>query len=124
MKLDKAIGELLLTEDQAKPFRHQITKNKCFDARHKWPVILNDEPIKAYPHDGGWKVKGLDGLWWLYITCPKCGYDWALWKLGVRRDFDPTAAAEKVQALKANLPEMRSEEDRRDYLPGPEELSE
>lgn len=64
-----------------------------------------------------------DGLYWLYIKCPRCGYEWSLWKLGVSRYFDPTAQA-KVQALKADLPTLRAEEDRRDYLPGPEELSE
>ena len=23
---------------------------------------------------------------WFYIECPNCGYQWALWKLGVKRD--------------------------------------
>jgi len=25
---------------------------------------------------------------WLYVTCPKCKYEWALWKLGVPRDLE------------------------------------
>jgi len=36
---------------------------------------------------GGWKVKVRQG-WsklWLWIECPKCGYQNALWKLGVPR---------------------------------------
>lgn len=88
------INEITLTADQAKPFKTQMVKNICFDARHRKSVDLNAEPIKGYPHDGGWPVVGLQGLWWLYITCPKCGYEWAIWKLGVSRSYDPTAEAE------------------------------
>jgi hypothetical protein len=89
------INEIILTEQQAAPFKAQMTKNICLYPRHKKSVNLNDQPIRGYPHDGGWKVNGLTGLWWLYIHCPDCGYDWALWKLGVSRDFDPTATAGK-----------------------------
>jgi len=38
-------------------------------------------------HPDGWKVKVRLG-WcklWLWVECPKCGYQNALWKLGVPR---------------------------------------
>jgi len=72
----------------------------CDDPRHKKNIPLDKQPIKGYPHDGGWKVPGVagdpdeSGLYWLYITCPGCGYEWAIWKLGVSRSYDPTAELE------------------------------
>ena len=42
--------------------------------------------IHSYDHDGGWSVQGYDRKQWLYVTCPKCCFDWALWKLGVSRE--------------------------------------
>lgn len=47
------------------------------------PVKLGS--VEFYPHDGGWIVKDFKEKQWLYKTCPKCGYQWALWKLGVER---------------------------------------
>lgn len=46
---------------------------------------LENKPIEHYPHISGWEVEGFDKLQWLYITCD-CGYQWALWKLGVPRN--------------------------------------
>jgi len=60
-----------------------ITKTKCTFCGRKLPI--RDSAIKMYPHDGGWNVNGYDKKQWLYIICPKCGYQWALWKLGVSR---------------------------------------
>jgi hypothetical protein len=45
--------------------------------------------IKMYSHENGWQVDGHFERQWLYITCPKCKYDWALWKLGVPRGYIP-----------------------------------
>ena len=34
----------------------------------------------GYRHGGG--VKDQYGItWWMYVRCPKCDYDWALWKI-------------------------------------------
>jgi len=81
-RLDESIGEKILPESQAKKFREQITDPRClcgFD--------LSDEPIRYYgPHSGGWKVEGESEPQWLYIVCPKCGWQAALWKLGVPRE--------------------------------------
>lgn len=46
---------------------------------------LSSETIKCYEHEGGWIVDGFTKRMWLFITCPKCDYEWALWKLGVPR---------------------------------------
>lgn len=55
------------------------------------PTICGDcganlGPIEYYPHDGGWTVEGFSEKQWLYRHCDKCGYDWAIWKLGVPKD--------------------------------------
>ena len=42
--------------------------------------------IEHYDHDDGYEVEGYDKRQWLYITCPRCNYQMALWKLGVKRD--------------------------------------
>jgi len=61
-------------------FRRQITRTTCtcgFEG-------LDKLPIEYYPHDGGWDI-GYKRKQWLYVTCPDCEYQWALWKLGVSR---------------------------------------
>lgn len=62
-------------------YREQIKRTKCdcgFEGLHFLP-------IEHYPHNGGWHVHGFNGKQWLYVVCPKCDYQWALWKLGVPR---------------------------------------
>jgi len=46
---------------------------------------LSGQTVHLYKHSGGWKVRGFVDLQWLYVVCPKCGYQWALWKLGLSR---------------------------------------
>ena len=42
--------------------------------------MIRLETFVAYPHDGGLADK--DGnKWWLYVTCPHCGYEWSWHKL-------------------------------------------
>jgi len=41
---------------------------------------LASSHMKYYPHDGGIHVEGMGRLW-IYLECPKCGYQNALWKL-------------------------------------------
>lgn len=43
--------------------------------------------VEFYDHDGGWEVEGFYRLQWLYVTCRRCGYENALWKLGVPRNL-------------------------------------
>ena len=62
------------------PNLKQFLKGK----RCRWcDIDISQEPVKGYPHTEGWLV-GPQKLW-LYVTCPKCDYDWALWKLGLSR---------------------------------------
>jgi len=64
-------------------YRKQITRDEC-DGGCGFKG-LKGLPIEHYDHDGGWPVEGFKEKQWLYVTCPKCGYQWALWKLGVPR---------------------------------------
>lgn len=49
---------------------------------------LMNEPILYYvPHESGWAIPQETEKVWLYVKCPKCGYDMAIWKLGVSRGF-------------------------------------
>lgn len=41
--------------------------------------------LEHYDHDGGWYVEGFDEKQWLYLECPDCGYQTALWKIGITR---------------------------------------
>lgn len=41
--------------------------------------------VWGYPHEGGWETD--HGRYWLFTKC-KCGYEMALWKMGVPRDMD------------------------------------
>jgi len=56
-------------------------KPKCRSCGEQLPAT-----IEHYPHSGGWEVWGFREKQWLYVACPNCGYDWALWKLGVPRE--------------------------------------
>jgi len=46
---------------------------------------IHPEEIEMYPHEGGIEIRN-QGRQWVYIHCPKCGYDWALWKLRMKLD--------------------------------------
>lgn len=63
-------------------YRKLIKKDKC----HCGFKGLKNQEIHNYVHDAGWKLRGFRRRNWLYIQCPKCSYEWALWKLGVPRE--------------------------------------
>lgn len=67
---------MILTKEEIK---QQIRPKKCWCGYTE----LHKQPVNGYPHEGGYDIEGEDERLWLYITCPKCDYDWALWKLGV-----------------------------------------
>ena len=56
-----------------------IVKSQNLNCTCGAPIRLSR--IHCYPHDGGVRVYGHAGKQWVYFHCPKCGYDWALWKL-------------------------------------------
>lgn len=70
--------DIKLTEEESKPFREKFTRrNICWCGCEN----IHKEPILGYnAHPDGVLIR--NGKYWLYIHCQKCGYDWALWKLG------------------------------------------
>jgi hypothetical protein len=61
-------------------YRAMVKKTTC-----RWCNAPLPETVLSYPHPNGWPVAGMEGTHWLYLECPNCSYDWALWKLGVNR---------------------------------------
>lgn len=51
---------------------------------HPSPVSLNGQRLQIYDHIGGIKVEGLNQPQWLYMECPKCGYQWSHRKLSIQ----------------------------------------
>lgn len=72
--------DAVLTLAQADPFRKMLPNPRCDCGQD-----LTRQPISRYPHGAGWTVKDMRVKQWLYIICPKCKYQNALWKLGVPR---------------------------------------
>lgn len=71
----------ILTWKIAKQFDRKIAKPNCICGNN-----LANEPTHYYgPHNGGWIVPGFLHKLWLYKVCPKCGYQMALWKMGVNK---------------------------------------
>lgn len=75
----------VLSEDQAKPFWEQMRVSRCKYCEND----LTGLPIQYFnsinAYRAGWIVEGLPHKVWLFIVCPNCKYQWALWKLGVSR---------------------------------------
>ena len=59
--------------------RQQIVMVDC-----RWCHYPNikDCPIEMDEHENGWRVYMKEKRQWLWITCPSCNYQWALWKMG------------------------------------------
>lgn len=52
-------------------------------------IPLRPCDVQYYNHPDGWIVKEapeIEHKLWIYVHCRKCGYDTAIWKLGVPRD--------------------------------------
>lgn len=47
-------------------------------------VFLKGLQIERYDHDHGYQVEGYKWPQWLYVTCPKCEYQWSFKKLGIK----------------------------------------
>lgn len=56
-----------------------ITKSKatCLCGEKLYGSNLN-----WYEHSGGLKLEDDKEKQWYYVTCDKCGYDMAIWKIG------------------------------------------
>lgn len=75
------MGKIIKMFKTLQYYQEQIKRNNCSCGF----VGLNKLKIEHYTHNGGWIVEGFQDKQWLYVTCPKCGYQWALWKLGIPR---------------------------------------
>lgn len=80
--LNDELIEIILTTKEANPYRNQMTKRNTCGCGF---VGIHDRDIYGYTHPEGWCVR--NGCYWLWIHCPKCEYDLAIWKLGVPRDL-------------------------------------
>lgn len=49
----------------------------------RWCGATLPTVIDHYNHSGGVMVSGFEIPQWLSVKCPKCDYDWSLWKLGI-----------------------------------------
>lgn len=75
--------DMEVQEDKSlKDYANMITKSECTCGME---LPTHHSAIHMYDHDSGWPVEGYKERQWLYIVCPRCGYQWALWKLGVPR---------------------------------------
>lgn len=69
----RSVTELVNSRDTAKLL--------CGSCNHE---VFNLD-VDAYPHSSGWKVPGLDGKYWLFISCPVCEYQTSFDKFGINR---------------------------------------
>ena len=71
---------LLQKPTDAEHYRGKIKLTRC-----RWcNANLSKERIRMFACPDAWKIPGREETWMLYITCPKCYYDWYLNKLGVK----------------------------------------
>ncbi len=50
--------------------------------------------MESYPHSGGVPVNGAGARLWVYVVCPRCGYQNSFKKLGL----SPEEAAKLLKA--------------------------
>ena len=73
--LESAPGEITL-EDFTHIWGDLAEEFQC-TCGYRFNPYIN---ISMYPHDGG--LRDCHGKrWWVYITCPRCHYQWAYWKI-------------------------------------------
>ena len=81
-KYDDNLINIILTEKESKEYREQMDRRfECFCGYNK----LHELPIYGYEHYAGWNIR--NGLYWLWIHCPDCNYDWSIQKLGIPSDY-------------------------------------
>jgi predicted nucleic-acid-binding Zn-ribbon protein len=59
-------------------YKKLIKRDSCLFCGYE---NLKKLPIENYSHNGGLAVADFKEKQWLFITCPQCSYQWALWKL-------------------------------------------
>ena len=75
--------EQVLTESDGGEIADFIkrVKGKEFECsvncQQRFPIT---EILGYHPHDGG-LANAQGEKYWVYVKCPKCGYDWSFWKV-------------------------------------------
>ena len=57
------------------------SRSRCLCGRD-----LRGDQVRGYRHEAGWMTDA--GPMWLFIPCPECAYEMALWKIGISRGRD------------------------------------
>ena len=61
-------------------YQRQLKGKRC-----RWcDTRIENQPLQSYEHHGGYQVEGFEQKQWLYVTCPKCKYQWSAVKLGIK----------------------------------------
>jgi hypothetical protein len=93
------MSEILITSIEAEEIFAKLEITAC---KHCLTPLPHDV-IHCYEHSNGWVVKGFEKKQWLFIICPKCFYQWSLWKLGYSQaksevvTADPKSEEEKFE---------------------------
>lgn len=60
-------------------------------------ALLTYDDLEHYDHADGYNVAEFESKQWLYLKCDECGYQMALWKLGIGRpNGEVTDRAERI----------------------------
>lgn len=73
--------EIILTFEEAEPFWEKMNRHNTCSCGYEG---IHGLEIYGYKHHGGWDIR--DGIYWLWVRCPECNYNWSIWKLGVPAD--------------------------------------
>lgn len=65
-------------------YQQLVTGKTC-----RWCQTELPPAIQHYTHHDGFQVANFEMPQWLYVVCPRCDYQWALWKLGIREEGKP-----------------------------------
>jgi hypothetical protein len=83
--LQLAENERIIPLEIAALFFLKVKRWRCFCG-----ASLEGLALCGYDHSDGWKVPGIEKRQWLWLHCVNCGYDFAIWKLGVPRSYTPS----------------------------------
>ena len=67
-------------------YAQRVASRPCVGCNIPLPPAVK---VERYNHIGGWEIEGFAVRQWLYVVCPKCEYQNALWKLGIGGDLNP-----------------------------------
>lgn len=77
------IGEIEITAKMGGEIEKVIKEFKGKKVSCTCSKTFKIEKFCGYPHSDGFE-SDTGKKWWIYVTCPHCCYDWAIWKLRFR----------------------------------------